>query len=425
MTLEEILKYANIDVEGLVETAEKRRMEETLTEKGIVIPRVTKKQGRDLYYCNIPGRYSEDGRRHQITGNTEEECIANYKRKIYEFLRKQEEKQLTFANIYKQWLDAKKSGIRNSTYSRYMRMYINYIRDSEFGAYTLDEIRLPECETFVNSLYELHLGAENLKQVKSTLSQAMEYAIAHEMEGARANFFRSVKINENLCSTERTHRTDAWTDAEIIKMGKSSLKMWSESKKYRYSAVYMIMIYTGCRIGEVLALNWDDIDFHKKTLRVTKTVNRYTDYDTKRKILEIGKPKTAGSNRVIMLTDEAIAWLREMQKRNLQTGCCQTGRVVETQGEQITKPDVVNNSMKKFCREIGVQYRSSHTCRRTYATMLLEQGIPTPEVSADLGHKNLSTTQNSYYKRRRDGEEQLQQKNAVFLSTAVHSRKNA
>ena len=72
MTLEEILKYANIDVEGLVETAEKRRMEETLTEKGIVIPRVTKKQGRDLYYCNIPGRYSEDGRRHQITGNTEE-----------------------------------------------------------------------------------------------------------------------------------------------------------------------------------------------------------------------------------------------------------------------------------------------------------------------------------------------------------------
>lgn len=423
--IEMLEKYGNIDIEGLMKEAETRRMEETLKKNNIVVPKITKKKNRNLYYCNIPCHYSEDKERHQITGATEEECLDKYKKTVYAFLRKKEEPPRTFARTYKEWLDSKRAGIRETTYERYLRMYYVYIKDSEFGAMKLSDIRLPECETFIQSLYKKGICKESLNQVKSTLSQTMEYAIAHEYEGSRGNFFRSIHINENLCSTQYKHRTDAWSDDEIIALGENSLKYWNKEKKYRYSAVFMAMIYTGCRIGEMLALEWKDIDFQKKTMKISKTVIRYTDYETKKKILKIGAPKTASSNRTIMLTDEAMFWLREIKKRNMQSGCNQTGRVVETSGGLIVKPDKVNNAIKRMCNRIGIEYRSSHTCRRTYATVLMENGIPTPEVSADLGHKNLSTTQNSYYKRRRNMEKQLEEKNQIFLSTAVHTLKQA
>lgn len=416
--MQTILNYGNIDIEIMLKAAEERRREEFLTEKGIKIPKITKKPDRELYYCNIPGKYTEDGKRHQVTGSTEEECQEKYREEVYEFLRRQAEPPRTFASTYREWLDNKKSSIKGSTYSRYKRMDINYVQNSEFGAKRLADIRLPECEAFIGTLYKLNLGVENLKQVKSTLSQTLDYAIAHEYEGAKGNYFRSIKINANLCSTDHEHKKDAWTDEELALITEKSLEFWKEEQKYLYSAAYPILIYTGMRIGELLALEWKDVDFKEKKARINKSVARYTNYETGKKILAVGSTKTFNSKRIISLTDEAIRWLYELRLRNFATGRTKSGRVLETEGGLIVKSDKINDTMKRMCAEIGIEYRSSHACRRTYASVLLEAGILLPEVSADLGHKNLSTTQNSYYKRRNHADEQLKKKNAVF---SVHS----
>ena len=82
----------------------------------------------------------------------------------------------------------------------------------------------------------------------------------------------------------------------------------------------MALIFTGCRVGELLAANWRDIDFESKTFSITKTVIRYTEYDTGKKILTVDKTKTADGQRIIALTDEAIYWLKEIKRRNEELG---------------------------------------------------------------------------------------------------------
>ena len=70
---------------------------------------------------------------------------------------------------------------------------------------------------------------------------------------------------------------------------------------------------------------------------------------------------------------------------------------------------------KYFCRAAGVEYNPSHACRRSYASVLIDGGVPVAEVSRDLGHKKTTTTLNSYYKPRTSGT-MTNKKNNVFVS---------
>ena len=72
---------------------------------------------------------------------------------------------------------------------------------------------------------------------------------------------------------------------------------------------------------------------------------------------------------------------------------------------------------KYFCEIAGVDYKPSHTARRTYATMLYDGGVPVSEIAADLGHKSTTTTLNAYYKRRNTNN--AKKKNAIFVEAVT------
>ena len=186
----------------------------------------------------------------------------------------------------------------------------------------------------------------------------------------------------------------------------------------------MLAIYTGARIGELLGLTWDDVDLKAGTMSIDKTAIRYTDYETGKKIMTTNNTKTVSSRRVIELNDAALFWLNEIKSRNQQEGL--TGNlVVQSKGGKMAKLDVINAALKYFCERAGVTVYSSHAARKTFATMMIDGGLPLSVVSKILGHSEISTTQNVYYKPRTNASETINKENSIIVETVRNRLKQA
>ena len=150
----------------------------------------------------------------------------------------------------------------------------------------------------------------------------------------------------------------------------------------------IICLYTGLRIGELLALEWSDIDFQKAELRVERTC-----HDSKNQNGSYCRitdtPKTEHSRRVIPLPRQLIPILREMKK-----GSSSPLVIV---GER--PPLSVRSYQRSFellQKKIGVPRKGFHALRHTFATRAIECGMDVKSLSEILGHKNPTVTLNRY-----------------------------
>lgn len=398
-------------------------MEAKLMQEHITIPKINVriKGKQSQYYTSMPARYSKSGNRHQIVGKSEQEVKDKFTIEAYETIThtvsQQKKEALTVQDLVKEYLgslcpsDYSSTGkCKKTTLARYRRMFEQNISHNSFGEKKVINVRRRDCEDFIQYLYGRDLSKSSIKCIKSLVNKAFSYAVVNDL--ADKNYMTDLPINDSLCSTSRNHNTDIWEDTEIQQLAEASLSCWQQHR-YRYSALILVMISLGCRIGELCALTWDDVDFEQNTVLFSKTTIEYTDYDKHRKIHAIDAPKRSSSNRTILLNETAKYWLNEVKKRNEEMGIHSKNVVVAKSG-RIPKYDQIMASFKRFCNYSGITYKSPHTCRRTYTTTMIDRGVPLSQVSKDLGHKNSSTTLDSYYKAKKEDDEMIALKNKAI-----------
>lgn len=146
----------------------------------------------------------------------------------------------------------------------------------------------------------------------------------------------------------------------------------------------LISLYTGLRLGELLALTWSDVDFVRNTLAINKTktsycvdANGYT------------KPKTKSSVRLIPIPPNVVAMLRLMKKHST----CQW--VVEYNGNPIHERGY-QALFERLQRRLGIRPRGFHALRHTFATRAMECGTDCKTLSELMGHANAMITINRY-----------------------------
>ena len=170
-----------------------------------------------------------------------------------------------------------------------------------------------------------------------------------------------------------------------------------EEAPLKWKAFFTLIIYSGMRRGEMLGLEWKDIDFTTGMIHIQRSSNY-----TKAKGIYTDTPKTESSVRYIKVPMNVIDVLKEY--RNEQEGerdrlgdkWVETDRLFVKWDGSPMNPQSHYGWLKEFCEEHNFPFRGIHQFRHLHTSLLIGAGIDPTTVSGVLGHSQVSTTLNLY-----------------------------
>lgn len=190
-----------------------------------------------------------------------------------------------------------------------------------------------------------------------------------------------------------------WTDEEIKKI----LGSFDQADiRFRHRFLIILAYYTGCRKSELLALTYDDIS--KDGVRITKTLAEVSDGSIKKNgklktRLSVTDPKTKKSVRTIPVDPVVLEELKIHKKwhmtEQLKKGY-RSNYIFTTDSGEFYNNKNLDVALTRYYKKIGVEPKTMHTFRHTYASNLCRFGVPIQTACDLLGHDSIETTARFY-----------------------------
>ena len=322
-----------------------------------------------FYYTNIDGERKKKCKR---GFETKKEALAWEN----EFLKSsQADMTMTFESFIELYFQDMQHRLKESTFAN-KKVLIETKIIPYFGNKPLSSISAPDVRNWQNKLtsYTNKNGepysATYLKTINNQLCAIFNYAV------------RFYNLKENPC-----HKAGAMGKKNADEMSFWTPKEFSTFIKglendITYKTIFTILFFSGLRIGELLALTKNDLDFDEKAININKTYQRLNGKDL------ITEPKTPKSNRTVNLPDFAFDCLEQY-----------VSRLYAVKNSDRIFPLYKNQVLRKLeivAKETGVKKIRVHDLRHSHASLLIDMGFDALLIRDRLGHENIQTTMDTY-----------------------------
>ena len=281
-----------------------------------------------------------------------------------------------------QWLENYiHPSVKVRTYERYRLIVEQHIKDKT-GSIELNDLSPLVLQSFITELLQSGnkrtgkgLSANSVNAVISVIQSSLKTAhLLGLTKEYTADKLKRPKLKEKP--------VECFTLAEQKRIEQAILN----GKKDKLYGI-ILCLYSGLRIGELIALQWSDIDFAKGILTVSKSCHDGNDGINHIRIID--SPKTVHSRRVIPLPKQILSLLKGIKKRSE----CE---YIVADGD---KPVFVRSYQRTFeflLKKLNIPHKGFHSLRHTFATRAMECGMDVKTLSELLGHKNATITLNRY-----------------------------
>lgn len=288
-----------------------------------------------------------------------------------------------FEKVVEEWLTFSKIEWHESTYMRYTNLLQNYLYPA-FQGQLISSIRWRDAEELCVQLRSCGGRARNGLSEK-TVSDLLS-VLRRVLHYARSN---GIAVDTAIFSIE-TKRTPK--PLRILSLAEQHcLQRYICDHIDPINLGILICIHTGIRIGELCALEWDDISLTEKTLYIHKTMQRLQKQtpDRSKTHVIITAPKSPCSNRLIPISRSLLC---ELKKYPLE----QNGYFLTGSSEKTIEPRTVQRRFKKILKACQIEDVNFHILRHTFATRCVEATVDIKTLSEILGHSNVMITMNRY-----------------------------
>lgn len=333
----------------------------------------------DASMKRIRERITVNGEQIWITGSSMQELFE----KASELLNPQQAKIApinltnqsgpTFDEYKEEWMRLyKKDKVRPTTFRTYSTLLTKNI-SPYFGNINIADIKTSDIQSFYNSID--HLAKSSIRQISVVLNQIFDSAIEDGL--IDKNPAKSSRLSYSGKKTTRAALSNEdWKDiiAQLPKLDTDD------------RLLIAIMLYTGMRRGEVLALRWKNIDFEKKEIHVMENVTFGNGNGGM-----VGPPKSKAGYRMIPLVDDLSKLLTPGIPDHFVLG-----------GDQHYTESKFDRSWQRISKTIDLHGATPHILRHTYLTIMGGTDTDVKTIQAIAGHADIKTTMDRYVHKQND-----------------------
>lgn len=282
----------------------------------------------------------------------------------------------TVQEVFSEWIEVHSIHIAENTkrgYKNYLEKYIY----PHLGNLRIQTLTASDLNGFYADLRKEGLNGRSVQYCHATIHLALKYAVLMQYVGSNA-------ADQVTHLKKNAYRPYVYSDAQTLELLKASEQTIYEIPVY-------LAVYLGLRRGEVLGLQWKDVDLKNKSIQIRSNLVCIDGEKT------ICSPKTEAGNRVIAVPSELVQKLKEHRtsQKHAHHGkgkdyvCCRKdGEPYNTYAFSVM--------FSRFLKRKGLPHCRFHDLRHIHATLLLKSGVNMKTAQARLGHSDISTTMNIY-----------------------------
>ncbi|MFD7591358.1 tyrosine-type recombinase/integrase [Kitasatospora sp. NPDC059811] len=293
-----------------------------------------------------------------------------------------EDRRVTVASFLRQWLAVKKEEeLAPNTYAGYEACVERDLIPA-FGHYRLPDLRPKHIARWIATQRKAKRGKTTVYRIVSTLHNALNHAV--RSWGLRYN-----PAKHSVPARPRAAERSCWTPDEAAAFLHHNAEHYAD----QLADLFEVMLGTGMRRGEVLALHWSDVHLMDRKLYVRWTLAAIDNGK-----IHLREPKTEAGRAWTSLSPRVMASLH--RQAAIQMGAHPDGRleglVFGRPGGTPLRPQWVLDQLRKRTGDLDLPKIGLHDLRHTAASIMIAEGIPVAVVSKTLRHATLATTINLY-----------------------------